>query len=158
LNSNCDVIDCSPRSAQAEWLRADLQSSRERGQKCTLLYWHHPHWSVDAKIGESSALVFWQMAQAFDAEIVLNGHDHIFERYDPQNVNHKARRDGVRLFMVGTGGAGHDSPGEPRPNSVIVDNFSYGVLQFKLYADSYEWQFIPVAGSKFTDTGSGTCH
>ena len=64
---------------------------------------------------------------------------------------------GIRQFVAGTGGAGNYSFGATRPNSEVRYNATPGVLKFTLYADHYDWQFIPTSGS-FTDTGSGSCH
>ena len=91
-------------------------------------------------------------------DVVLSAHDHIYERFAPQNpdgVLDTAR--GIRDFR-GTGGATHHGFGTIRPNSEVRNNDTFGVLEFLLYPDSYAWEFIPVRGSSFTDSGFGYCH
>src|SRR5712691_5573882 len=154
LNSN---ISMSAGSAQETWVRADLAASTKT---CTVAYWHHPRFSSGSSHGSStmSADVFQALYDA-GAEIVIVGHDHEYERFGPQTPNAVADPVwGIREFVVGTGGAGLYSFATPLPNSEVRDNTSHGVLKLTLSDGSYTWQYIPVAGNSFTDSGSGTCH
>ena len=154
LNSN---VSMSPGSAQETWLRADLAASTKR---CTIAYWHHPRFSSGSNHGSStqSAGVFQALYDA-GAEIVIVGHDHEYERFAPQTPNGASNpAAGIRQFVVGTGGAGLYSFATPLPNSEVRDATSHGVLKLTLSDGSYTWEFIPVAGDSFTDSGSGTCH
>ena len=61
--------------------------------------------------------------------------------------------------VAGTGGESHyNDLGTPLPNSEVFNGTTFGVLELTLAAGTYTWQFIPVAGQSFTDSGSGTCH
>jgi len=154
LNSN---VSMSAGSAQEVWLRADLAASTKT---CTIAYWHHPRFSSGASHGSStmSAGAFQALYDA-GAEIVIVGHDHEYERFAPQTPNAGADPvRGIREFVVGTGGAGLYSFATPLPNSEVRDNTSHGLLKLSLSDGSYTWQYIPVAGNSFTDSGSGTCH
>jgi len=154
LNSNVSV---SAGSAQETWLRSDLAASTKT---CTVAYWHHPRFSSGSSHGSStmSADVFQALYDA-GAEIVIVGHDHEYERFGPETPNAVADPvRGIREFVVGTGGAGLYSFATPLPNSEVRDNTSHGVLKLTLSDGSYTWQYIPVAGNSFTDSGSGTCH
>src|SRR6266480_2331045 len=154
LNSN---VSMSAGSAQETWLRSDLAASTKT---CTVAYWHHPRFSSGSSHGSStmSADVFQALYDA-GAEIVIVGHDHEYERFGPQTPNAGADPvRGIREFVVGTGGAGLYSFATPLPNSEVRDNTSHGVLKLTLSDGSYTWQYIPVAGNSFTDSGSGTCH
>src|SRR6266700_2245052 len=154
LNSN---VSMSAGSAQETWLRSDLAASTKT---CTVAYWHHPRFSSGSSHGSStmSADVFQALYDA-GAEIVIVGHDHEYERFGPQTPNAVADPvRGIREFVVGTGGAGLYSFATPLPNSEVRDNTSHGVLKLTLSDGSYTWQYIPVAGNSFTDSGSGTCH
>ena len=154
LNSN---VSMSPGSGQETWLRADLAASTKR---CTIAYWHHPRFSSGSNHGSStqSAGVFQALYDA-GAEIVIVGHDHEYERFAPQTPNGASDPvAGIREFVVGTGGAGLYSFATPLPNSEVRDATSHGVLKLTLSDGSYAWEFIPVAGNSFTDSGSGTCH
>jgi hypothetical protein len=65
---------------------------------------------------------------------------------------------GLREFVVGTGGESHYSFGTPIASSEVRNNTAFGVLKLTLSAGVYTWQFVPVAGQTFTDSGSGSCH
>jgi len=86
-------------------------------------------------------------------------HEHNYERFAPQSPSGVADPNGIREIIAGTGGAGHGSPfGPPIANSEVRDDSTWGVLKMTLYPTSYGWQFVPIAGSTFTDSGSAGCH
>jgi calcineurin-like phosphoesterase family protein len=155
LNSE---VSMSAGSAQETWLRADLGAT---SQQCILAYWHKPRFSSGTDHGSlSSAQPLWQALYDFHADIVLGGHEHNYERFAPQTPAGVADpANGIREFVVGTGGESHyNDEGTPLPNSELFNGTTFGVLKLTLGAGSYGWQFIPVAGQSFTDSGSGTCH
>ena len=157
LNSNCAKVGgCGAGSRQEQWLRAELAA---HPAQCTLAYWHHPRFSSGGHGGEEEVGAFWQALYEHGAEIVLNGHDHVYERFAPQTPS--GERDpvrGLRQFTVGTGGAGHhDLDGPPEVHSEARDDRTFGVLQLVLHPTGYEWRFVPVAGGTFTDSGAGSC-
>jgi acid phosphatase type 7 len=91
--------------------------------------------------------------------VVLSGHEHIYERFAPQTPAGAADpARGLRQFIVGTGGRGLYAIGTPKPNSEVRNNTTFGVLKLTLGSGSYAWQFVPVAGAGFTDSGTGSCH
>jgi hypothetical protein len=157
LNSNCaQVGGCQAGSAQEQWLRADLAAHRGR---CTLAYWHHPRFSSGTHGSDAAMQPFWQALYSAGADIVLNGHDHDYERFAPQGPSGLADSTrGIREFVVGTGGYSHYVPGMPVANSQVRNGDTFGVLRLTLRSKSYQWQFVPVAGGSFGDSGSGTCH
>lgn len=158
LNSECqDVGGCGPGSREEAWLRADLIA---HPVPCTLVYWHKPLFSSGGKHGnDPETKAFWRALYEANAEIVVNGHDHDYERFAPQDPDGAAdAARGIREFVVGTGGKNHRPFGEPKPNSEARNADSFGVLKLTLGDKSYDWQFIPEAGKTFTDSGSGTCH
>jgi len=154
LNSNCSEIDgCEPGSPQYQWLAADLAA---HPTKCTLAFWHHPLHSSSRSGGTEAVRWFWQLLYAADAELILNGHDHQYERYAPMNVIGGADLEhGLRQFIVGTGGAGlwiwREQPAAL--SSRVID---YGVLRLELGEGDYSWQFITADGS-VSDYGVGEC-
>jgi thiol-disulfide isomerase/thioredoxin len=153
LNS---VTDMKAGSPQERWLRADLAATRAR---CVLAYWHHPRFSSGTKHGsQSQTAPLWQALADHGAEIVLSGHEHNYERFAPQSPSGQADPDGIREFVVGTGGADHYPFGPPIANSEVRNGDTWGVLKLTLSTDGYRWQFIPAAGQTFTDSGSGRCH
>jgi hypothetical protein len=159
LNSNlsCDVIGCAAGSPQEQWLRADLAAN---SKFCTLAYWHHPRFNSGASHGNNIEMApFWNALYEYNADVILNGHEHVYERFAPQTPSAVADPDhGIRQFTVGTGGRSHYTFGTIQPNSERREGNTYGVLKLTLHATGYDWQFVPVAGASFTDSGSGTCH
>jgi hypothetical protein len=155
LNSNCNQIACGEGSVQANWLRQDLANNR---QACTLMYWHDPRWSSGLAGNIPAANTFWRIANEYGVEVVVNGNDHDYERFAPMNAAGEASPDGVREFVAGTGGAPEREWGKILPNSEVRNNDTWGVLVFSLVPGRYDWQFVPVAGGSFQDSGSGTCH
>jgi len=158
LNSDCsDIGGCGAGSPEEEWLRRDLATHHDT---CTLAYWHHPLFSSGGTHGNDPEMkVFWRDLYNAGAEIVISGHDHDYERFAPQDpeANPDPKR-GIREFAVGTGGRHRRGFGPSKPNSEVRDSDSYGVLKLTLYSDHYAWQFMPVAGATFTDSGQDTCH
>ncbi len=154
LNSN---ISMSASSAQVRWLRADLAATTAR---CVLAYWHHPRFSSGTEHGsDPRSEPLWQALDDHGTEIIISGHEHNYERFAPQTASGVAAPDrGIRLFVVGTGGADHYSFGPPIANSEVRNGDTWGVLELLLSADAYSWRFIPVAGRTFSDSGSGSCH
>jgi len=158
LNSNCEKIigGCQVGSPQEQWLRADLSA---HPATCTLAYWHHPRFSSGQHGNAVEMQPIWQALYAAGVDVVLNGHDHNYERFAPQDATGRADPErGIREFVVGTGGKNHYGIRKIKPNSEVRNLNTFGVLKLTLHATSYDWQFIPTTGKKFTDTGSATCH
>ena len=99
----------------------------------------------------------WRLLHQHRAELVLNGHDHIYERYAPQDADGRATPTGMREFIVGTGGYHLYDRARHQPNSEVFENHTWGVLKFTLKSGGYDWQFVPIAGQSFRDSGSATC-
>ncbi|HSB02550.1 MAG TPA: DNRLRE domain-containing protein [Anaerolineales bacterium] len=155
LNSNCSPVGgCGAGSPQELWLKADLAA---HPNACTLAYWHHPRFSSGEHGSNSAYDAFWKDLYAAGAEIVLNGHDHDYERFAPQNPSGAADPNGIQEFVVGTGGKNHYAFTTTLTNSAARNSDTYGVIRLTLHATSYEWQFIPEAGKTFTDSGSRNC-
>jgi calcineurin-like phosphoesterase family protein len=147
LNSNCSPAGgCGPGSPQETWLRRDLAAHPTR---CTLAYWHHPRWSSGLHGPDASMQTLWGDLARAGADVVLAGHDHHYERFAPI--------DGIRSFVVGTGGRSHYPVLFRSRGSQVVNDRTFGVLRLTLAASGYSWRFVPVAGSTFTDGGTARC-
>jgi hypothetical protein len=152
LNSE---IAAGPASRQARWLRAELA---DNPSLCTLAYWHRPVFSSGAVHGNDDKMqAIWDILAEAGADVVLTGHEHTYERFAPQTSSGEADPNGIRQFVVGTGGAGHYRFGEIQPNSEVRNNDTFGVLKLTLHVDSYSWEFIPAAGENFRDAGNAAC-
>jgi hypothetical protein len=156
LNSNCaEIGGCQEGSPQEHWLRRDLAAHRT---KCTLAYWHRPRFSSGEHGGDDSVSGLWHALYDYGTDVVLVGHDHDYERFAPQNVAGALDRvQGIREFVVGTGGKSHYDFRSPEPHSQLRDSTSFGILALTLKPKGYDWRFISVVGS-FTDRGSARCH
>jgi 3',5'-cyclic AMP phosphodiesterase CpdA len=159
LNSECANVaggGCAAGSAQELWLKADLAA---HPAACTIAYWHRPTFSSGSSGGSTAYRAFWDDLYAAGTEIVIGGHDHNYERFAPQTpagIADPAR--GIRQFVVGTGGSFFTGVGSAHANSQVRKADVFGVLKLTLHPGSYDFQFLPVPGSTFTDSGSGTCH
>jgi acid phosphatase type 7 len=150
LNSN---LAMTAGSTQEQWLRGVLAAT---GAPCTLVYFHHP--LIAPEYSASRIAAVWRALYQFKADVVINGHHHFYERFTPQNgdgVADPAR--GFRQFIVGTGGGALSSPSTADAISEVRNNDTWGVLKLTLHFQSYDWQFIPVKGQSFTDSGSADC-
>lgn len=157
LNSNCGQIGgCGLNSAQVKWLVDDLKAYPTT---CTLATMHHPRFSSGQHGSTEELQPLWRTMYEQGVDVVLAGHDHTYERFKPMDVNGKDDPPrGIREFVVGTGGRSHYNFGIPLPTSEVRDNTSYGALKLTLHDTSYDWEFIPVAGATFRDSGTGRCH
>jgi hypothetical protein len=151
LNSNVPVFAGSP---QEQWLRADLAANRTQ---CTLAYWHHPLFSSGLHGNQTYMRPIWQALYDFGADVVIAGHDHNYEQFSRQNADGMLDANGIKEFVVGTGGASLRSFAVIQPNSAVRNSGTHGVLKLTLHPTSYDWQFVPIAGQTFTDDGSRPC-
>jgi hypothetical protein len=157
LNSNCaEVGGCGAGSPQESWLRSDLAA---HPNDCTLAYWHHPRFSSGPHGNGAFMQAIWKALYDANADVVLTGHDHDYERFAPKAANGSADPvRGIREFVVGSGGKSHYSTGTPEPNSQVRNSNTFGVLELSLHPGSYSWKFEPEPGKTFTDSGAGGCH
>ena len=157
LNSSCAAIGgCQAGSPQETWLRADLAA---HPGVCTLAVWHQPRFSSGPHGDDPAYQPFWQALYDAGADLVLNGHDHVYERFAPQSPAALADASrGIRQITVGTGGRNHTSIVTLRANSEVQNADTFGILKLTLAPTGYSWQFAPIAGQTFTDGGSALCH
>lgn|SRR5262245_22919058 len=149
LNSN---VPMSPGSEQYAWLQDDLAANRP---PCTLVYFHHPRFSSGPS-GGGFFREIWQLMFSLGVDVVINGHDHGYERLTPMTPDGVTAPNGIRPFITGTGGASL-YPFGSRPNSAAQFS-TYGVLKLTLRNRDYDWDFIEAAGGRTLDHGSDVCH
>jgi hypothetical protein len=157
LNSMCEKVGgCGATSPMVTWLKNDLKANAEA---CTLAYFHHPLFSSGPHGNQIKMRSIWDALYAAGADVVVSGHDHVYERFAPQRPDGTLDTSrGIRQFVVGTGGGGLYSFKAIKANSQVRNADTYGVLKLTLNPTGYGWKFVPVAGKAFTDSGSAKCH
>jgi len=158
LNAICgEVGGCGEGSPQNQWLEADLAANPSA---CTLAYWHTPLFSSGDEGVDPAVRPLWDDLYDHGADVIVNGHEHVYERFALQRPDGTADPEqGIREFVVGTGGiTPHGSFSGAAPNSEVRDSTSHGVLTLTLRPHGYDWRFAPVGGSSFRDSGAQSCH
>ena len=159
LNSNCSQIDCE---GQVNWLNADLAANP---RQCVMGYWHAPVLTAGPHAhNEGGALGLWQTLWDAGADLVVTGHDHNYQRFAPLNRDaNGVEGGGMRQIIAGMGGKNLTT--QSRPDSTVglealMDGDTdpaFGVLKLTLRGGSYGWEFVPVAGKTYTDSGTQGC-
>jgi len=158
-SNHCQAIPCDDGSPQVEWLKADLAA---HPSFCTLAIWHDPLFSSGRVHGSSRYVMpFWKVLYEQGADLIVNAHEHNYERFAPQTPDGAYdEQRGIRQFVVGTGGESHYRESNDRlPNSEAANDDTFGVMKLTLHPAGYDWQFMPEQRhGTFEDTGSAACH
>jgi len=152
LNSN---VSLRPNSRQLKWLREDLAAHPSR---CTLAYWHHPRYSSGVHGNHQQIAPLWQVLYEAGVDVVLQAHDHSYERFVPLDAYGRPDDRGIRSFVVGTGGGRLREFRSVMLGSAARYNGGHGVLKLTLRPDGYEWEFVAAERTEFRDRGEGRCH
>jgi acid phosphatase type 7 len=156
LNSQCaKACAATAKADQIAWLMADMAA---HPTQCTLAYFHHPRFSSGGHGNDGTIGPLWDALQAGGTDVVLNGHEHSYERFLPQLPSGVASPSGISEIIVGTGGRNHTLFPTNQPNSAIKDGYTFGALKMTLEDGSFSWEFVPEPGSTFGDAGSTACH
>ena len=135
LDANCTEIagGCGPGSPQLRWLRRDLAANDAR---CTLAMWHQPRFSSGEHGNDPSVAPFWDALYEAGADLILNGHDHDYERFAPQDPDgNRDQSRGIVEIVVGTGGGEMRDVGPKVANSIVRRGLLLGVIQVDARAD-----------------------
>jgi hypothetical protein len=157
LNSQCAYVQgggCDPGSEMLTWLKNDLANHPSR---CTLAYFHKPLFSSGYSRGNPVVKPLWNVLYNHHADVIVSGHDHVYERFARQSPSGALDERGIREFVVGTGGAELGGFNYTARNSQVRNANTRGVLKLRLSSTSYSWKFVPVAGKTFTDSGTTSC-
>ena len=122
---------------------------------CTLAFWHHPRFSSGRHGSSDTYRAFWNVLDTAGVDVVLSAHDHHYERFAPQRADGAPHPEGIRAFMVGTGGKSRYDVQGREPSSEVVGT-DFGVLFLTLHPGSYRWSFESVGGT-VGDAGRDTC-
>jgi PKD repeat protein len=156
LDSTSQYNQMDTSSAQYQWLQADLAANQAA---CTLVYYHHPLFNVGPE-GKTTALnAIWSLLAASKVTLVLNGHDHDYQRYEPLDAAGNASPTGITEIVVGSGGHGHQAavPGAPDAAHLVASDFSdFGAVKLNLYPTSAAFKYVSTAG-QVIDSGLVPC-
>ncbi|AEV85687.1 alkaline phosphatase [Actinoplanes sp. SE50] len=162
LDSNCSAVPggCGSGSPQQTWLDADLAATSSR---CVLAAWHHPRWSTGIAGPDDRTAELYRTLYRRRVDLVLSGHEADYQRFEPLNPDGVVDPEGVRQFVVGTGGQAHYRPegtaATGAPPGAYADYDHHGVLALTLRPASYDWAFHPLEAGRVTeDEGSARCH
>ncbi len=156
---------------QLDWLKKDLKAN---GQRCVLAFAHffafsssrHGHEPPDFKRADETnskkppkpnpiMVDILQTLYANGASLLLSAHDHGYEQFKRQDGSeqfkgqdsrHNLVTDGVRSFVVGTGGATFykEAYKHQWPNSEKGPSYWHGILKLELFESRYRWRFVPI--------------
>jgi hypothetical protein len=130
-------------SAQMEWLRSRL---REPGN-CRLAFWHRPRFSQGEHGDARDMAPVWDALRGH-AALVLNGHDHGMQRFQPI--------DGITELIAAAGGHSLYAIGHGDPRLRFANDSAYGALRLQLRPGFAGYAFVSVRG-RTLDGGSVRC-
>ncbi len=172
VSMNSDICGddpgCGPGTPQYEWLAEDLAAS---DAACTIVYGHHPYydwrpfqkWIVDDGVTQNGGYEtapfepLWELMYDERVDVVLVGHNHLYQRWAPQDAHGNAVHNGITQFVVGTGGRQLYQFGRPpRPDNLLAtQNRSFGALKMALGDETYDYEFVSAPGQPdYTDAGT----
>ncbi|MFB7915683.1 discoidin domain-containing protein [Streptomyces sp. NPDC056061] len=143
------------KSAQIDWLKADLAAN---DKACIAAFWHHPLYSSGGHGNDPVSRPVWKLLYGAKADLVLNGHDHHYERFAPQNPDGKATADGITEIIGGMGGAEPYPIEDVQPNSQKRISGQYGVLKLDFTDSGYSWSYVGTDGKAKDTSPKYTCH
>jgi len=151
LNSNVPMTSNSP---QFEFARVQLTTNPAR---CAMAIMHHPFDTSGPNGPNPNQRDLWEMMYGLGLDVVVAGHDHIYERHAPQDASQRSDpARGIRLFIAGTGGATPYQRARSAAHSEVFLSLQ-GLLRLKLEPALYEWEFMDVNGT-VRDRGLNICH
>ncbi len=160
LNANCTYLKggCKADSEQYDWLKRQLQNT----EQCTLAYWHEPLFNKGKEAAAHDIRPFWKLLYQAGADLILNGHDHTYQRFPRLNPQGDPDPKGPQQIIIGTGGRSLTKFAKKpsQPSVVTKSATTTGVLNLQLGAGTYSWEFVRAqypGNGKYHDSGTATC-
>jgi calcineurin-like phosphoesterase family protein len=127
---------CAPSSPAAGFVRRTLADRAiNPPEACVVVGWHQARWSDhghgDLGIIDGLWQALFSPAAAQRPDLVLNGHDHVYERMPALGREGQPNPDGIPEVIVGTGGrevAGIPYAGPGLDRAAFVDAAHFGAL------------------------------
>lgn len=154
LSLNSEVA-AGPDSDQGRWLQQTLDATP---QACILAFYHRPAFSLQERGGRDSAVLLFQQLQRNGATLVLNGHNHFYERTAPLGADGAIdNASGTIAFTVGTGG--RTSSNKPALDATDAAVFgSVGLLRLELGEAGFRWWYHDASNGEILDQGKAPCN
>jgi PKD repeat protein len=154
LNSTSQFGQMAPGSPQYQWLQQDLAA--HSGTACTVVYYHHPLFNTGPEGSTTALQPIWALLAQYHVTMVLNGHDHDYQRFVPLDGSGNPSPAGVTEFIVGSGGHGHQSPVTTDSRQAASDFTDFGAMRLALYPTSATFEFQTTTGA-VVDSGLIPC-
>jgi len=156
LNSYSQYIDVDPTSAEYQWLQVDLAAN---SNPCTIVYYHHPYLSIGQEGGRADLVDIWKLLTQNKVTLVINGHDHEYQRWLPLDGNGNVNPSGTTQFIIGTGGHSLQTLATTDSRVAFASDanpLAYGALKLALYPDHAVFDYMSITGPVL-DSGSIQC-
>ena len=152
LDANNAFNQTAPGTAQYEWLVNDLQNNT---QPCTLVYYHQPLYNIGEEGGSTYLAPIWSLLAQHSVDLVVNGHDHTYQRWQPLDGSGNPSSTGVTEIIAGTGGhaLGSFITSDSR---VAASATEFGALRLDLNSGGAAYQFVNTQGQT-RDSGTVSC-
>jgi hypothetical protein len=152
LDTNKAFGQTAPGTPQYQWLVDDLAANT---QPCTLVYYHQPLYNIGQEGSSSYLAPIWSLLAQHGVDLVLNGHDHTYQRWQPLDGGGNPSPAGVTEIIVGTGGHALGSF-VTSDSRVAASTTEFGALRVDLNSGGATYQFITTRGQT-RDSGSIAC-
>jgi hypothetical protein len=157
LNSNTSHIGTSSSSAQYAWLQQDLAAN---SKLCTIVFYHHPLFNIGPEGSAKGMTDIWALMAKYSVSIVINGHDHDYQRWVPLDATGQPDPNGITEFVAGVGGHGLQKITKTDSRVAYSNDLNpqaFGVLELSLTSNKAAYNYVNSTGSKL-DTGVITCN
>lgn len=129
VDSNADFDQCS---AQIEWLCADLAAARTHGTRWLVIMLHeHPYTTGSNDPGKAREVIP-PIADRFEVDLVLSGHDHNYQRSHPVRGHQPRALDEGPFYL------------RP-PGTVYVVTGGGGGIRYAIFEDAPDHDLFKVA-------------
>ena len=156
LNANANHVPTDIQSSQYQWLEKDLA---DNANACTIVFYHQPLFNIGPEGSDSSMSDIWTLMAQYGVSIVLNGHDHDYQRWVALDGNGQPDPNGITEFVAGGGGHGIQKLSQTDKRVAYSNDLNpdtFGALELKLNSGGVEFSYINNQGANL-DSGVIRC-
>ncbi|WP_106964857.1 discoidin domain-containing protein [Amycolatopsis orientalis] len=140
---------------QMNWIKQDLAKNTKG---CVAAYYHHPRWSSGDHGDQRGSKQLWDLFAQNKVDLILNGHDHHYERFVPQDASGKANPAGPVEIIGGMGGANPYPVHSAHPTTAKLLKDTFGVLKLTMTDTTFSEQLIGLDGKVLDSSPTYPCH